>query len=117
MPGAHGGRNTDKDYAPHMWIGDHFVGNNTKEVRVGKWLYRVGATSDKKIVAERSLYSDKVLDRLSAESKPVPDDRIPKKVREAITENAFAEGQAEIEAVAALFNNSPTNKREARSKT
>ncbi len=104
MPGSHGGSNTDKDYAPHMWIGRHFVGNTAKEIRVGKWLYRIGATSNKKIVAARSLYSDNLLERLSAKSKPVPDGKIPKRVREAISENAFAEDQAEIAAVATLFN-------------
>jgi hypothetical protein len=109
MPGVHGGSNTDKDYAPHMWVGDHFVGD-TKKVKVGEWFYKVGATRDKKVVAERWPANDEYCMR--SEAMLVPDGEIPKEVREAISEDAFAERQAEIASVAAMFNrprNSETN--------
>lgn len=36
MPSMFGGSNTDKDYAPHMWIGDHYVGSKVEFKHDGK---------------------------------------------------------------------------------
>lgn len=53
MPSIDGGDSTSKDYAPHMWIGDHFIHNSGQTVQIGDWWYRAGKLSDESIVAER----------------------------------------------------------------
>jgi len=53
MPSITGGDQCGKDYAPHMWIGDHFIHNSEKIIRIGGWWYRGGRLDDETIVAER----------------------------------------------------------------
>ena len=48
-----GGDQCGKDYAPHMWLGDHFIHNSGKTIRIGEWWYRAGRLNDETIVAER----------------------------------------------------------------
>lgn len=53
MPSMFGGDNTARDYAPHMWLGNHFIHNSEKSIKIGEWWYRAGRLSDETIVAER----------------------------------------------------------------
>ncbi len=53
MPSMFGGDQCDKDYAPHMWLGDHFIHDSEKVIEVGEWWYRAGKCDDESIVAER----------------------------------------------------------------
>ncbi len=53
MPSITGGDQCDKDYAPHMWLGDRFIHNSEKVIQIGKWWYRAGRLEDEAIVAER----------------------------------------------------------------
>ncbi len=87
MPSMFGDSNTDKDYAPHMWIGDHFVGSTVK-LNLGDKVYVTGV-ADTGPVAE---CADQIL----------TGDEVPAEVRQA----AYAEQarrKAEIESVKAQF--------------
>ena len=53
MPNQFGGDQCDKDYAPHMWLGNHFIGNSEKIVQINEWWYRAGRLDNETIVAER----------------------------------------------------------------
>lgn len=53
MPSIDGGDSTSSEYAPHMWLGNHFIYNTQRVVRVGTWWYRGGRLGDGTIVAER----------------------------------------------------------------
>jgi hypothetical protein len=51
MPGMFGEDNTSKDYAPHMYVGDYFVGK-TYEFRHKKITYTCGQTKNGQIFIE-----------------------------------------------------------------
>ena len=53
MPSMTGGDQRDKDYAPHMWLGNHYIHNTEQVIQVGDWWYRGGRLLDETIVAER----------------------------------------------------------------
>ncbi len=96
MPNMFGGSNTDKDYAPHMWVGDYFV-SESSEVRYKNKTYRCGETSGKTIVVEG--------DGLSAIN--VKNAKVPKELRDKVikkVKGAFKKRQDEIKRMEKLFN-------------
>ncbi len=82
MPGSHGGDQLSKEYAPHLYIGDNFVGSNTKEIKIGKWIYKAGRTGtgeNQQVVAERwpfGIHPSEIPEK----TQSVPYGKIPKKV-------------------------------------
>lgn len=76
MPSMFGGSNTDRDYAPHMWLGDHFIHNSEKILEINGWWYRGGRLDDETIVAERWKGGRFLFDGQS-DHEMVPADQIP----------------------------------------
>lgn len=101
MPNMFGGDQCSKDYAPHMWIGDHFIGGTGKTVKTKKWIYYVGRTGDETIVAERHPRKD---GEFSSRTKLVPNSRIPTMARKAVAEGALSAREAEVAGIEKLFN-------------
>jgi hypothetical protein len=100
MPSEFGGSSTSKEYAPHMWIGDDFVGGDAKEFTVGDWTYNVGEKSDGTIVAEKRLAADTSYPR---NWELIPANEIPEEVREA-QKGAFTRRQKEVASLKKIFN-------------
>jgi len=99
MPNMFGGSSTDEDYAPHMHLQGHFIHNTGKKITVGDTHYYAGMSSDEKLVAER--WTD-----ANPTPELVPQDEIPKEVRELLSPTAFADGKAERSAIAQLVSGS-----------
>lgn len=93
MPSMFGGDQCGKDYAPHMWLGDHFIHNSEKIVQVGEWWYRAGRLDDETVVAERWKGG-----RFSFEDRTdhevVPGDQIPTELQSAMKSVSRAEQEA-----------------------
>lgn len=71
MPNPWGGRNTDRDYAPHMWaLGPEgepanddsyvFIGNVSGERIIDGYRYRLGADTEGQLVCERVQISERL---------------------------------------------------------
>lgn len=82
-----GGDSTGKDYAPHMWVGEHFIHNTGKTVTVGCYYYYAGKMSNEQLVAERWTNAQTT-------PTPVPMGEIPEKVRAAFSPTAFADEES-----------------------
>lgn len=102
MPSITGGDNTDKDYAPHMWVGDHFVGNATKRLQIGDYWYRFANNSEEVLVAERWPASQGEYGTHSPEM--VPEEEIPQEVRGAISPTAYADRVQEIRDLVSMID-------------
>ena len=76
-----------------MWIGDYFVHNTAKTLKVGDWWYRVGRLGDETIVAERwqgGEYSFQGRTALEA----VPAEKIPVEVLQLMQDTSRTEQEA-----------------------
>ena len=102
MPSQFGGDQCSKDYAPHMWVGDHFVGGTSKYIEIGGWEYHAGHTADETLVVERC----RITGRLTTIQKwrMVSDKQIPDEVRNAFSPTANANRVQEVERLEKLFN-------------
>lgn len=93
MPGISGEDQCSREYTPHMWLGEHFIHNTERKVKVGEWWYRGGRLDDEIIVAERwkggKLPMDGQTDR-----QIVPDDKIPPELLQAMKSVSLAEDEA-----------------------
>lgn len=54
MPSMFGGDQLDKGYAPSFYIGEHFVWQTERSAEVGDKRYRIGRTSEGKIVCSET---------------------------------------------------------------
>ena len=86
-----GGDQCGKDYAPHMWLGDHFIHNSEKVIQVGEWWYRAGRLIDETIVAERWRSGQS---SFKGQIEPVSSDQIPKELLEVMKPVSRAEQEA-----------------------
>lgn len=87
MPSMFGGDSTSKDYAPHMYVGDHFIHNTGKNITVAGVHYYAGKTRAEILVAER--WTD-----TQPKREPVPQEEIPAEVYDLFSPTAFVD-QAE----------------------
>lgn len=83
MPSIDGGDSTSREYAPHMWLREHFIHNTQKLVKVGDWWYRGGRLDDESIVAER-WKGDKFRHKKQTDREIVPPDEIPQELLQAM---------------------------------
>jgi hypothetical protein len=88
-----GGDNTDRDYAPHMWLGDHFIHNSGKTIQIGDWWYRTGRLHDETIVAER-WKGGQFPHQGQAEYEMVPSDQLPTELQSVMERVSRAEQEA-----------------------
>lgn len=94
MPSMFGGDQCSKDYAPHMWIGDHFVGGTRKYKKVGGVKYHFGMTEKGQLVVEKEVEE--------YEWEIIPEQEIPKEIRMSV--QTFAERKEEEKRLEKLFN-------------
>jgi len=94
MPSMFGGSNTDKDYAPHMWIGDHFVGSKVEFKHDGK-AYLTGVANGVPVAECRASGSPE-------NGKVLVGDDVPPEVKQAAYVEQ-ARRTAEIESVKTHF--------------
>lgn len=93
MPSMFGGDQCGKDYAPHMWLGDHFIHNSEKIIQEGEWWYRAGRLYDETLVAER-WKGGRFPFEGQTDREIVPADQIPTKLQVAMNSVSRIEQEA-----------------------
>ena len=93
MPSIDGGDSTTPEYAPHMWLGGHFIHNTQQRVKVGDWWYRGGRFEDERIVAER-WKGDEFSHQKQTDRQMVSTEQIPPELLLAMSSVSRAEQEA-----------------------
>ncbi len=101
MPSMFGGDQCGKEYAPHMWIGDNFIGGTSKNIEtedsdIG---YHAGVTAGEVLIVEL----------VNMKTRPwtktlVPNNEIPQKIRDQFSKNSFQERKDLEENLEKMFN-------------
>lgn len=84
MPSITGGDQLSPEYAPWAWIQGQFVWQTAQKVLVDQWEYRIGRTTEERIVCERQLVGGQ------QRAEQVPEMQIPEQVLMAIKNVSFS---------------------------